>query len=115
MLGRARGPANGCGFHVAVVDAPGHGDRPRTADDERGVDALIEHARRIAVPVEFVLQRGDERIPREGGLARFDAFVSKEKPPRANAGKRFGLPRFEADSAARFLVRQLGRTAVPSA
>ena len=36
MTGRARLLVNNCGFHVAVIDAPGHGDRPRTAHDERG-------------------------------------------------------------------------------
>ncbi|GAA1345253.1 hypothetical protein GCM10009647_089740 [Streptomyces sanglieri] len=38
---------------------------------------------------------------RESGLALFDAFASKEKTLHANAGKHFGFPRFEADSAAR--------------
>jgi alpha-beta hydrolase superfamily lysophospholipase len=26
---------HGGGFHAAVIDAPGHGDRPRTEHDER--------------------------------------------------------------------------------
>jgi hypothetical protein len=34
MVGRAQLLVNICGFHVACVDAPGHGDRPRTAHDE---------------------------------------------------------------------------------
>src|SRR5881409_4055196 len=34
MSGRARLLVSGCGFHVAVIDAPGHGDRPRTTHDE---------------------------------------------------------------------------------
>ncbi|MFI8992617.1 alpha/beta hydrolase [Streptomyces sp. NPDC053542] len=40
MAGRAQLLVTGCGFHVAVIDAPGHGDRPRTAQDERDIDEL---------------------------------------------------------------------------
>ena len=29
------------GFHVAAIDAPGHGDRPRSAEDARWVDELF--------------------------------------------------------------------------
>ncbi|MFF4648543.1 alpha/beta hydrolase [Streptomyces sp. NPDC001380] len=192
MSGRARLLVAGCGFHAAVLDAPGHGDRPRTAHDEAEVaalfaaraagepegpivvryndhlaelavpeyratldalqelpeigpdgpvgfwgitmgtaigipfvavepritaavfgqhwpDALAEKAKQITVPVEFDLQRDDEHIPREAGLALFDAFASKEKSLHVNSGRHKELPRFEADSAARFLARHLGR------
>jgi pimeloyl-ACP methyl ester carboxylesterase len=192
MSGRARLLVTGCGFHVAVIDAPGHGDRQRTTYDEQEVaalrkvqaagepegpivvrynarlaelavpewqatldalqelpeigadgpvgyvgiglgtaigvplvavepritaavfvstwpDVLMEEARRITVPIEFDLQWDDERIPREAGLALFDAFASKEKTLHANAGKHLELPRFEADSAVRFFARHLGR------
>ena len=30
------------GFHVAVIDAPGHGDRPRTGRDEQEISELRE-------------------------------------------------------------------------
>lgn len=40
ILGRAHHFVNGYGFHVAAIDAPGHGDRPRTATDEQQVAAL---------------------------------------------------------------------------
>ena len=183
---------HGGGFHAAVIDAPGHGDRPRTAHDERDIaalraaqaagepegpivvpynarlaelavpewqavldalqqlpeigadgpvgytglglgtaigvplvaaepritaavfgmhwpDALAETAKRITVPIEFDMQWDNERIPREASLALFDAFASKEKTLHANAGKHFDWPRFEADSAVRFLARHLGR------
>jgi len=40
MAGRAHRLVTGCGFHVAVIDAPGHGDRPRTAYDEQEIAAL---------------------------------------------------------------------------
>ncbi|WP_406140254.1 alpha/beta hydrolase [Streptomyces sp. NBC_01089] len=191
MSGRAQRLVTGCGFHAAVIDAPGHGDRPRTARDEQDIaalrgaqaageperpvvvpynarlaelavpeyrelldalqelpeigadgpvgyvgialgtaigvplvaaepritaavfgmmwpDALFEAARQITVPVEFALQWDDERVPREAGLALFDAFASEEKTLHANAGKHAAFPRFEADSAARFFARHLG-------
>jgi pimeloyl-ACP methyl ester carboxylesterase len=190
MSGRASLLVHGCGFHVAVLDAPGHGDRPRTAHDEQEIaelyraraagepegpivvrynahlaeqavpewraaldalqelpeigaggpvgffgtnmgtatgvpltaaepritaavfglhwpDALAGAARRITVPIEFVMQWDDEHIPRASGLALFDAFASTEKTLHANAGRHKDLPRFEADSAARFFARHL--------
>jgi pimeloyl-ACP methyl ester carboxylesterase len=187
MYGRGRLLVDDGGFHVAVIDAPGHGDRPRTAHDEREIaamqramaagepvgpivsrynghlaeqavpewratlDALVRlpeigpvgyyginmgtaigvpltaadprivaavfgqfwpgtlagAARRITVPVEFHLQWDDEHIPRQEGLALFDAFGSKEKSLHANAGAHKELPRFEADSAVRFFRRHL--------
>ncbi|MFJ4788433.1 dienelactone hydrolase family protein [Streptomyces sp. NPDC088794] len=190
MLGRARLLALHGGFHVACLDAPGHGGRPRTAHDEREIaamrqameagepvgpivvrynahlaeravpewraaldfllgtpwvgadepvgyfglnmgtaigvpltaveprikaavfglhwpDALAEYARRITVPIEYTLQWDDEHIPRESGLALFDAFASKEKTLHANSGSHKELPRSESDSAVRFFVRHL--------
>ncbi|MGW3341566.1 alpha/beta hydrolase family protein [Streptomyces sp. NPDC001009] len=40
MVGRAHLLVTRCGFHAAVIDAPGHGDRPRTARDEQDIAAL---------------------------------------------------------------------------
>ena len=196
MAGRARLLVTGCGFHVAVIDAPGHGDRARTAHDEAEIadlfraraagepegpivvrynaylaqlavpewraaldalqdlpeigaggpvgyfglnmataigvplvatepriraavfgqhwpDALAETARNITIPIEFDLQWDDEHIPREAGLALFDAFASKEKTLHANAGKHKDLPRFEAASAVRFFARHFGCAVTP--
>ncbi|MFJ6894125.1 alpha/beta hydrolase [Streptomyces hokutonensis] len=194
MVGRAQRLVADGGFHVAVIDAPGHGGRPRTAHDEREIeamqramaagepvgeivvrynghlaeravpewratldalqelpeigtegpvgyyglnmgtaigipltaaepritaavfglfwydDALAETARRITVPIEFALQWDDEHIPRPSGLALFDAFASEEKSLHVNSGAHKELPRFEADSAVRFFVRQLRRS-----
>ncbi|KAB2383621.1 alpha/beta fold hydrolase [Actinomadura montaniterrae] len=194
MAGRAHRLVTGCGFHVAVIDAPGHGDRPRTPHDEREIaelfraraagepegpivvrynahlaeqavpeyratldalqelpeigpggpvgffglnmgtaigvpfvasepriaaavfglhwpDALADAARRITVPIEFDLQWDDEHIPRESGLALFDAFASKEKTLHANAGAHKELPRFEVDNAVLFFARHFPRAA----
>ncbi|MFC5908807.1 alpha/beta hydrolase [Streptacidiphilus monticola] len=196
MTGRAHLLVTHCGFHVACIDAPGHGDRPRTAYDEQEVaelyraraagepegpivvrynadlaerslpewratldalqalpeiggegpvgfwginmgtaigvpfvasepritaavfgqhwpDALAAKAKEITIPIEFDLQWDDEHIPREAGLALFDAFASKEKSLHVNSGRHKELPRFEADSAVRFFARHLG-AAVPA-
>jgi len=40
MTGRAQRLVTGCGFHVAAIDAPGHGSRPRTAHDEQEIAAM---------------------------------------------------------------------------
>nr|WP_202232779.1 alpha/beta hydrolase [Streptomyces sp. SN-593] len=40
VSGRAQRIVAGCGFHVAAIDAPGHGGRPRTAHDEREIAEL---------------------------------------------------------------------------
>ncbi|MER5544321.1 alpha/beta hydrolase [Streptomyces sp. NPDC002589] len=192
MAGRAHRLVTGGGFHVAVIDAPAHGSRPRTAYDEQEIaelyraraagepegpvvvrynaqlaeravpewratldalqelpeigadgpvgyyglnmgtaigvplaaveprisaavfglhwpDALAETAQRITIPIAFMLQWDDEHIPRDSGLALFDAFASKKKTLHANAGRHKEHPRFEADSAVRFFVRHLGR------
>jgi hypothetical protein len=192
IVGRARRFVTGCGFHAAAIDAPGHGDRPRTAEDEQriavlrqaqaaggplgpvlagihlglaaravpewqaaldalqelpeigaggpvgfwgimqgtgigvpltaaepritaavfgclGHESLTGAAAQITVPVEFLLQWDDELVGRQSGLALFDAFASKEKTLHANAGGHGDVPRFEADSAARFFGRHLGR------
>ncbi|SEN93855.1 dienelactone hydrolase family protein [Actinacidiphila rubida] len=198
MTGRARLLVTRSGFHVACVDAPGHGDRPRSEHDEREIaelfrareagepegpvvvrynahlaeravpeyralldalqelpeigtggpvgffglnmgtaigvpfvaaeprvtaavfglhwpDALAEHARRITIPLAYMLQWDDEHIPRESGLALFDAFGSTEKTLHANSGRHKELPRFESDNAAQFLARHLVRAAAPVA
>ena len=188
MTGRARRFVTSSGFAVAAIDAPGHGDRPKSAQDERnfaamrqrmaagepvgqliaqdnaeralravpewratldalqdaglasgpagffgislgsaigiplvaaeprigaavfglvGHENLAEAAARITVPVEFLLQWDDELIPRDSGLALFDAFASAEKTLHANPGPHAAVPRFEVDSADRFFRRHL--------
>jgi pimeloyl-ACP methyl ester carboxylesterase len=174
LLGRARDAVTRWGFNVVAIDAPGHGERPRSAADddardelrqavaagsrsefaavsirymsslaERAVpewqetldalqalpeigasapiafgggitmgtafgipltatdsritaavfgggvfayDALLEAARKVTVPVQFLLPWDDEYASREGGLALFDAFASTEKTLHANPG-----------------------------
>ncbi|GAA2490716.1 alpha/beta hydrolase [Streptomyces longisporus] len=198
MAGRAQLLVTGCGFHVAVIDAPGHGDRPRTRHDEQEIavmqramaagepvgpvvvrynahlaeravpewqatldalqelpeigtggpvgywglnmgtaigvpltavepritaavfglhwpDVLAEKAKQITIPIEFDMQWDDEHIPREAGLALFEAFASAEKTLHVNAGRHKQLPRFEADSGVRFFARHLRRVATSPA
>ncbi|MET1074578.1 MAG: alpha/beta hydrolase, partial [Umezawaea sp.] len=56
VLGRARRFATACGFHAAALDAPGHGDRPRTAADEEHVAALRQ-ARASGEPIGPIVAR----------------------------------------------------------
>jgi pimeloyl-ACP methyl ester carboxylesterase len=195
LVARAHRYVTSCGFAVAAIDAPGHGDRPRTEHDERsaaairegmaagepigpqiardnaaravravpewratldalqeldlaggpvgfwgvslgsaigvplaaaepritaavfglaGGGALTEAAAGVTVPVEFLLQWDDEVVPREAGLALFDAFASREKTLHANPGPHTGVPRFEVASSERFFTRHLVEGAADS-
>jgi len=189
IVARARRFAAECGFAVAAVDAPAHGDRPRTEEHNRligemrtrmqtggdvapvlaevhaliagqsvpewravvdavqeldhvgagpvgywglslgcglgvpfvaaeprvraavlglnGAESSAEAAARITVPVEFLVQWDDERVPRAASLALFDVFASAEKTLHANPGKHAEVPMFELDSSLRFFTRHL--------
>ena len=199
LMARAHDAVTTWGFTVAAIDAPGHGDRPRTAEDERvradfrqamtagdtghfesvvvryaislaeravpewratldalqelpeigaeapigygggislgtaiGVpltateprigaaifgggffvyEALIEAARRITVPVQFLLPWDDEHVDRQSALALFDAFASKEKTLHANPGDHRTIRWTGIDNE--FLPRHLGRAGTP--
>jgi dienelactone hydrolase len=199
LLARARDAVTKWGFTVVAIDAPGHGDRPRTAEDdlaraefqraratddtelfrsasiryvtslaERAVPewqatldalrtlpgigtaapigygggislgtaigvpltavepritaavfgggffvhpALIEAARRITVPVQFLLPWDDEHVDRGSALALFDAFASAEKTLHANPGDHRTIRWVGVDDG--FLARHLtGRAGV---
>jgi cephalosporin-C deacetylase-like acetyl esterase len=105
------GPVGYFGLNMGTaIGVPLVAAEPRIAAAVFGLfwaDPLAETARRVTVPVEFALQWDDEHIPRESGLALFDAFASKEKSLHANTGAHKELPRFEADSAVRFFARHL--------
>ena len=73
-----------------------------------GAAASADDAARITIPVEFLLQWDDERVPRNQGLALFDALASAEKTLHANPGKHMEVPAFEVDSTLRFFARHLG-------
>ncbi|MEU5211790.1 alpha/beta hydrolase [Streptomyces sp. NPDC020742] len=100
------GVSLGCGLGVPFVAA-----EPRVRAAVLGLGGALasaDAAARITVPVEFLLQWDDERVPRAQGLALFDAFASAEKTLHANPGKHGELPAFELDSTLRFFARHLG-------
>jgi dienelactone hydrolase len=70
-------------------------------------EAQIEAARRITVPVQFLLPWDDEHVDRQSALALFDAFASKEKTLHANPGDHRTVRWTGVDNG--FLARHLGR------
>jgi dienelactone hydrolase len=197
QVARARDAVTAWGYTVVAIDAPGHGDRPRSAEDEQvrnefrqamstgdterfksvsisyaislaeravpewqatldalqelpeigtgapigygggislgtaiGVpltavepritaaifgggffvyEAQLEAARRINVPVQFLLPWDDEYVDRQSTLALFDAFASKEKTLHANPGDHRTVRWIGVDNE--FLPRHLGGVA----
>ena len=200
LAARAREAVTTWGFTVVAIDAPGHGDRPRTAEDEQaragmrqaleagdtgrfesvsvryaislteravpewqatldalqelpgigaeapvgyggGISlgtaigipltvadpritaaifgggffvypALTEAARRITVPVQFLLPWDDEYVSRQSALALFDAFASTDKTLHANPGDHRTIRWTGVDNE--FLARHLGRPRGPA-
>ncbi|MFF4172344.1 dienelactone hydrolase family protein [Streptomyces sp. NPDC001744] len=70
--------------------------------------AQREEARRVTVPLLFLLQWDDEGNPRQRALDLFDAFGSEERTLHANPGGHIGTPWFEVEDGARFYDRHLG-------
>jgi dienelactone hydrolase len=100
------GVSLGCGLGVPFVAA-----EPRVRAAVLGLGgafASAEVAAQVTIPVQFLVQWDDERVPRAQSLALFDAFGSAEKTLHANPGKHGDIPPFELDSAARFFTRHLG-------
>jgi dienelactone hydrolase len=100
------GVSMGCGLGVPFVAA-----EPRVRAAVLGLSGappLAEAAARITIPVAFLVQWDDERVPRAQSLALFDVFASAEKTLHANPGKHMEVPRFEVDSTLRFFARHLG-------
>ncbi|NED82188.1 alpha/beta hydrolase [Streptomyces sp. SID11233] len=56
LVARARYYAAEHGFAVAAIDAPGHGDRPRSADDEQ-TRADLRRALQAGEPVDEIVDR----------------------------------------------------------
>jgi dienelactone hydrolase len=100
------GVSLGCGLGVPFVAA-----EPRVRAAVLGLGGALASAgaaAQITVPVEFLVQWDDERVPREQCLALFDAFGSAEKTLHANPGKHGEAPGFEMDSTVRFFARHFG-------
>lgn len=190
LVARARQAVARDGFHVAAIDAPGHGERPRSGQDQQWVDALfrareqgdplapiitpfntslaeravpewqmtidalqsqpeigdagpigysgmtlasaigiplavadpriraaifggvfvydamLDAARQVTIPIEFLLPWDDDEIDRESGFALFDAFASEQKTLLAFPGSHFRVPADTIDT--RFFARHLG-------
>ena len=99
------GVSLGCGLGVPFVAA-----EPRVRAAVLGLGGALASAQaaaRITVPVEFLVQWDDERVPRAASLALFDALASAEKTLHANPGQHGDLPAFELDSALSFFARHL--------
>ena len=73
-------------------------------------DSLAEAARRITVPIEFVLQRDDEHISRDAGWRCSTPSPRRRRRCTPTPARTKEVPRFEADSAVQFFLRHLGRT-----
>src|SRR5262245_32645702 len=84
------GMAMGCGLGVAFIAAE---PRIRAAVlGLNGAETSAEAAAQISVPVQFLVQWDDERVPRAASLALFDVFGSVEKTLHANPGKHAEVP-----------------------
>ena len=71
-------------------------------------ESQIEAAKRITVPVQFLLPWDDEHVDRQSALALFDAFASTEKTLHANPGDHRTIRWFGLDDE--FLSRHLAHT-----
>jgi dienelactone hydrolase len=99
------GMSMGCGLGIPLIAAE---PRIRAAVlGLLGVHGLAEDAARITVPVQFLLQWNDHMVPRDQGLALFDALGSAEKTLHANPGKHGDVPSFEVDSSLQFFAWHL--------
>lgn len=103
------GVSLGCGLGVPFVAAE---PRVRAAVfGLGGVHTSAADAARITVPVRFLVQWDDERVPRDQALALFDALGSAEKTLHAHPGGHGDLPPSEADDSQRFLIQHLAPSA----
>jgi dienelactone hydrolase len=78
LVARARHYAARCGFAVAAIDAPGHGDRPRSAADEQS-RADLRRAMQAGEPVDeivdaFIVPLAERAVPE--WRATLDALLS---------------------------------------
>ena len=99
------GVSLGCGLGVPFVAA-----EPRVRAAVLGLGGAIastEAAAQITVPVEFLVQWDDERVPRETCIELFDRLGSTEKTLHANPGRHGEIPAYELDSMVRFFARHL--------
>ena len=99
------GVSLGCGLGVPFVAA-----EPRVRAAVLGLGGALGSPgvpARITVPVEFLMQWDDERVPRDVCLTLFDALGAADKSLHANPGGHGELPAHELDSSVRFFARHL--------
>jgi dienelactone hydrolase len=77
--------------------------------------AFARAARRVTVPVLFLMQWDDELFPRDDALALFDLLGPAAKTLHANPGGHLKIPLAEVNQGARFLSRHLTPEAPPRA
>ncbi|MFB4277343.1 MULTISPECIES: dienelactone hydrolase family protein [unclassified Nonomuraea] len=99
------GVSMGCGLGVQLIAAE---PRVRAAVlGLLGVHGLGGAAARVTVPVQFLVQWDDTRVPRDQALALFEALGSGDKTLHANPGDHGGIPAYETDHALQFFARHL--------
>jgi dienelactone hydrolase len=112
----AQGPVGYLGLSMgAILGIPFVASEPRVKAAALGLvgvsgadQALAQAARRITIPIEFVMQWDDAFVSREDALALFAAFASREKSLHANPGGHGDVPLFERASRESFFLRHLG-------
>ncbi|MGC0338812.1 alpha/beta hydrolase [Streptomyces sp. SLBN-8D4] len=108
MTGRAELLVNRGGFHVAVIDAPGHGDRPRTAHDEQEI-AELYRARAAGEPEGPIVVRYNAHLAARAVPEWHATLDTLQKLPEIgpeapvgyyglNMGTAIGIPLVAADS-----------------
>jgi dienelactone hydrolase len=91
LAARARDAVISWGYHVVAIDAPGHGDRPRSAADDRARAAMREamttgdHERFKSVSIGYTRSLAEQAVPE--WQAVLDAL---EGLPEIGAGARIG-------------------------
>jgi dienelactone hydrolase len=73
-----------------------------------GGTQYAEKAAKIAIPLQFMLQTGDELIKLESGLDLYKAFASEEKMLAVNPGAHAAVPPFMFEINQGFFKRHLG-------
>lgn len=118
LRSRATGPVGFCGFSLgAVIGLRLIANNPRVIAAVIGLvghDTLVDLARSVTVPMQFLLQRDDQLVPYTAGLAIYEAIASPQKSLLVNPGGHADLPSHEPASTARFFARHLAPTAVPA-
>jgi hypothetical protein len=77
------------GFHVAAIDAPGHGDRPRSAEDARWVEKLMQ-ARAAGEPLGPIVSAFNASIAEQAVPEWQKTLDSLQALPEIDAGRPVG-------------------------